>query len=131
VKIDKKLVGAAIARFRKMRGLTQSQLNKMAGLSTVQHIEQGVNSVSIESMNRIAEALGVPASCIVVLGSEVDESDKLLPLLKRLVNTTLLVDEEFKKEHKNRGPLPTSPKSKASKRKAKRKHAKKKPANAQ
>jgi hypothetical protein len=65
----------------------------------------------------------------VVLGSEVDESDKLLPTLKRLVNTTLLVDGEFKKEHKNRDPLPASPKSKASKRKSKGKHAKKKSAN--
>ncbi len=51
MKIDNALVGSAIARFRELRGLTQAGLNDLVGLSTIQHIEQGRNAVSLDCLN--------------------------------------------------------------------------------
>ena len=48
--IDDKLLGKAIARFRELRGLTQAQLNERTGMSTIQHIEQGRNTVSMTAL---------------------------------------------------------------------------------
>lgn len=87
--IDKVLVGKAIARLRKERGLTQSQLNDLVGMSTIQHIEQGRNAVSLTCLNSIASALDFPAACIVLLGSKIDEGDRVLSSLHSLLETTL------------------------------------------
>ena len=82
MKIDDKLLGKAIARFRELRGLTQAQLNERTGMSTIQHIEQGRNSVSLTSLNKIATALDVPAACLTLLGSPVEKKDKVLSSLR-------------------------------------------------
>ena len=87
--IDKVLVGKAIARLREERNLTQSQLNGLVGMSTIQHIEQGRNAVSLTCLNKIASALDVPAACIVLLGSKIDKGDKVLSSLRSLLETTL------------------------------------------
>lgn len=89
MKIDNALVGKAIARFRELRGLTQAELNELVGLSTIQHIEQGRNAVSLDCLNRIATALDIPAACILLLGSKVSADDKLLESLQTLTRTAL------------------------------------------
>lgn len=92
MKIDDKLVGKAIARLREMRGLTQVQLNELVGISTIQHIEQGRNSVSLTSLNKIAAALKVPAACIVLLGSPIEKGDKVLSSLQTLLEKSIRLE---------------------------------------
>lgn len=92
MKIDKKLTGKAIAMFREKRGLTQAELNAKVGMSTVQHIEQGRNAVSLDCLNKIAEALDVPAACIALLGSTVGSDDKVLESLQSLLRKTIKLD---------------------------------------
>ncbi len=94
MKIDDKLLGKAIARFRELRGLTQAQLNERTGMSTIQHIEQGRNSVSLTSLNKIATALDVPAACLTLLGSPVEKKDKVLSSLRGLLEAAMKLPVE-------------------------------------
>ena len=96
--VDNELVGKAIARLREMRGLTQSQLNELVGMSTIQHIEQGRNAVSLTCLNKIASALDTPAACIVLLGSKIDEKDGVLPSLRSLLEKTLKLETDEPKQ---------------------------------
>lgn len=92
MQIDNQLVGQAIARFRELRGLTQSQLNDLVGMSTIQHIEQGRNAVSLTCLNKIADALDVPAACIMLLGSHVEKGDRVLSSLQLLLEKTMSLE---------------------------------------
>ena len=94
--IDKVLMGKAIARLREERNLTQSQLNALVGMSTIQHIEQGRNAVSLTCLNKIASALDVPAACIVLLGSKIDKGDRVLSSLHSLLEKTLSLGSDKK-----------------------------------
>ena len=96
--VDNELVGKAIARLREMRGLTQSQLNELVGMSTIQHIEQGRNAVSLTCLNKIASALDIPAACIVLLGSKIDEKDGVLSSLRSLLEKTMKLETEEPKQ---------------------------------
>ena len=96
MKIDNDLVGKAIARLREMRGLTQSQLNDLVGMSTIQHIEHGRNAVSLTCLNKIAGALEIPAACIVLLGSQIDKDDRVLSSLQSLLEKTIRLDADAK-----------------------------------
>ena len=100
--VDNELVGKAIARLREMRGLTQSQLNELVGMSTIQHIEQGRNAVSLTCLNKIASALDTPAACIVLLGSKIDEKDGVLSSLRSLLKTMKLETDEPKQKVKGK-----------------------------
>ena len=59
--------GHTIARWRKRRGLTQTQLSQKSGLSQVfiSLIERGSKTPSIDSLESIAKALEVPLALIV------------------------------------------------------------------
>ena len=94
MKIDDKLLGRAIARFRELRGLTQTQLNERTGMSTIQHIEQGRNTVSMAALNKIASALDVPAACLTLLGSPIEKKDKVLSSLRGLLEATMKLPAE-------------------------------------
>ncbi len=92
--IDDKLLGKAIARFRELRGLTQAQLNEQTGMSTIQHIEQGRNTVSMSALNKIAAALDVPAACLTLLGSPIEKKDKVLSSPRGLLEATMKLPAE-------------------------------------
>lgn len=94
MKIDDKMLGKAIARFRELRGLTQAQLNEQTGMSTIQHIEQGRNTVSMTTLNKIAAALDVPAACLTLLGSPIEKKDKVLSSLRGLLEATMKLPAE-------------------------------------
>jgi transcriptional regulator with XRE-family HTH domain len=72
---DRKLVGQAIRRIRKQRGLTQAQLAKAAGLSSagnsVALIERGVRGVSLDTLESLATALAVPSGCLLILSERI------------------------------------------------------------
>lgn len=63
-KLDKNLdliVGAKIAHYRAIKGLTQTQLAKQAELSTsyISHIEKGVRFPTFKAIVKIAKVLNV------------------------------------------------------------------------
>lgn len=101
--IDKASLGAAIKRVRAIRGMTQVELAKSAGLSdggkSVALIEQGRRSVSLESLNAIADALDIPPACLTVLGSTKIGKNKaataFMESLQRLISAVLLAQEDY------------------------------------
>lgn len=96
--IKKDALGAAIKKVRGIRGLTQIELAKAAGLSdggkSLALIEQGRRSVSIETLNAIADALKIPPACLTVLGSTGVVKNKaateFMQSLKDLISAVLL-----------------------------------------
>jgi transcriptional regulator with XRE-family HTH domain len=54
-------IGADLAGWRKLRGLTSAQVADRAGISreTVSRLEAGAGTVSIENVLRVARALGI------------------------------------------------------------------------
>ena len=101
--IEKASLGAAIKHVRTVRGMTQIELAKAAGLSdggkSLAMIEQGRRSVSIETLNAIAEALAIPPACLTVLGSTRIGTNKkataLMEDLQKLISAVLLAQEDL------------------------------------
>jgi transcriptional regulator with XRE-family HTH domain len=58
----KKQVGQKIKKLRAVKGITQEKLAETAGISVdfLSLIERGRNAPSLESIEKIAKALGVP-----------------------------------------------------------------------
>jgi transcriptional regulator with XRE-family HTH domain len=71
-------LGHAIQKLRTARGLTQEQLAAKTSMAkgSIAQIEQGLRSVSLDSLDRIAEALNVPCGCLVVMGSSPTAKNK-------------------------------------------------------
>jgi transcriptional regulator with XRE-family HTH domain len=98
--IDQKLLGQGIRRIRKLRGLTQADLARAAGLAeggnSVALIERGERGVSLESLNAIARGLEVPAGCLSILGTTAPAHDRDL---KRLVKSAKNLVEKVVRLH--------------------------------
>ena len=83
------LLGRRIARFRKASGLTKEQLagRLSVALETISRMERGVNTPSIRTLGRIAEALGVPVQELFTPEGGASEKDReledLMTLMKR------------------------------------------------
>lgn len=96
--IDKKSLGAAVKSVRVDRGLTQLQLAQAAGLANngnvVALIERGERGVSLETLNALADALQVPAACLVLWGSTHDEpaspAGRVLSALRELAMAAMM-----------------------------------------
>lgn len=88
---DAKAFGAAVKKLRVDSDLTQAELAGKMGLTqaAVVVIEQGKRRVSMETLDKLAEALNVPAECLSVLAfrpmSDVKEVAELSQSLKRLI----------------------------------------------
>ncbi len=67
--------GDAVKKARGIRGLSQRELAKEAGLdpSYVSLIETGRRAPSTKALESIADALGVPLYLLVFLGSDEDD----------------------------------------------------------
>lgn len=61
-------IGDNIKRLRKINGLTQSDLGKKLGItqSAIGQFEKGTSSLKIETIEKIAKALNVPISALLV-----------------------------------------------------------------
>jgi transcriptional regulator with XRE-family HTH domain len=79
--IEKAALGAAVKQVRQIRGLTQIELAKAAGLSkggkSIALVEQGKRFVSVDTLNAVAKALDIPPACLAVLGSRSIGRDKV------------------------------------------------------
>lgn len=64
-------IGAAIRKRRKALGFSQEQLAEKVGVSyqQVQRYENGSSTLNVETVQRIARALGVPATIFFDAGS--------------------------------------------------------------
>ncbi|MCR5079597.1 MAG: helix-turn-helix domain-containing protein [Bacilli bacterium] len=79
--MDRKEVGLRIKALRKARGLSQSELARRMGYkdhSTLAKVETGVNDITIETLYRYAEELGVEASHILGEDSVAFDGDKTI-----------------------------------------------------
>lgn len=88
-------IGRLIKKFRKERGLTQSQLGAMLAVSyqQVQKYESGSANFRIAQLQRIANVLGVSASCFFDLESQSDLIDPFLsPQERRLLKAFRRID---------------------------------------
>jgi transcriptional regulator with XRE-family HTH domain len=65
-------------------------------------IERGERGVSIEAMNRIAEALDLPAGCLAILGSVAESghprSVGLLKSLQELVTSAVDLQQDLRRK---------------------------------
>ena len=115
--IEKETLGAAIKQVRTVRGMTQVDLAKAAGLSdggkSLALIEQGRRAVSMETLNVIAEALAIPPGCLAILGStrigKNSVATNLMKDLQKLISAVLLAqkdlgDQESHATHKSAKP---------------------------
>lgn len=97
--IDQEKLGAAIRDVRKRRKMTQAELAAEAGLASnsVAILERGERGFSMKTLNALAKALRVPASCLTVLGTDAPTGDPALAnLLRRTQDliATLIAAEE-------------------------------------
>ena len=66
--LDSKIVGEVIFEMRKNKGISQEVLSGLAGIGRthLSAIERGERKPSLETLYRIAEALGVKMSDIII-----------------------------------------------------------------
>lgn len=66
--VDPKLVGLAIKKYRKRKGLTQEALSGLAGLDRTHYskIERGLRSPSLDSIFKIATALNIQPHELII-----------------------------------------------------------------
>jgi transcriptional regulator with XRE-family HTH domain len=88
--------GANVRHYRKARGLKQHALADRAGLSInmVGRIERGEASPSFETIERIAQALDVPAAALFGAGAGAAPSPARGRLLQRLHGQLARLDDD-------------------------------------
>jgi len=71
--VIKKLLGQRVATVRRAKGLSQDALGEKSHYSTefISLVERGVNSPSVEGLDRIASALGVQVKDLFDFGGSV------------------------------------------------------------
>ncbi|MDT0302965.1 helix-turn-helix domain-containing protein [Streptomonospora wellingtoniae] len=74
--------GAAIQALREKDGYSLAELSRRAGLRSHTHlmyIERGEKPVSVRTLNRIAQALAVPAAAILLdpIGDEAPDAEEV------------------------------------------------------
>ncbi|MEU0871671.1 helix-turn-helix domain-containing protein [Nocardia brasiliensis] len=89
-------VGARIARYRKIKGLTAQQLAAKAGVghSTLRQVEAGHASPSTFWAGRIADALGIDASKLYAEDTEDVQTLDVLPIIRRTLAAVDLMDDD-------------------------------------
>lgn len=62
------LLGVNVRYYRKLKGLTQEQLAAEAGMerSYVSDLERGVRNPTVAAVGRLASALGIEPSCLLI-----------------------------------------------------------------
>jgi transcriptional regulator with XRE-family HTH domain len=95
-----KHIGATIKNIRQTLGITQEELSYKAKISPgfLSHIERGTKKASIETIQRISDALGVPIHKIFEKAIPIIENKKeSYTYLKRLEMLVKDKGDEYKK----------------------------------
>lgn len=68
-------ISANLKRFRAERKLSQEQMAELAGFhrTYVSQLERCVTNISIDGLERLAQALGVDVSALLAVSSEVEQ----------------------------------------------------------
>lgn len=76
-----RLAGAKLRSLRLARGLTQTALGEKAGLrrSHISRVEQGERSPSLETLERLTTALGVPLYTLFYAGASAPPAESGVP----------------------------------------------------
>ena len=77
MKYDYRITGQVIGRLRTERGMSQELLSGLAGIerSHLGKIENGYKNASVDTLWRIADALGVKLSELIALVEQITPSD--------------------------------------------------------
>ena len=94
--------GDNIKRLRLQKGMTQNKLAKLAGIAqpALWGIETSVKNPSVESIQRIADALNVPVGDLFSGPGEkihTQADDNLTPKEKRFINDYRTLNDKWKK----------------------------------
>ena len=70
--IDPKRLGAELRALREMRGMSQSRVAEISGLTVnyVSLLENGDRRPSLDAINRLAKALRIPGQFLLFLGGQ-------------------------------------------------------------
>ena len=98
--LDSKIVGEVIAEFRKKKGISQEVISGLAdiGRTHLSAIERGERKPTLETLYRIANALDVKMSDIVIAIEEKIENKEALVKKKSLIDMIKeIINKIFKK----------------------------------
>ena len=90
-------IGKAVKLCRNQKGFTKTKLAELSGLSLSYFtlLEQGKRDPSISTVERISDALGIPAFILIFLATENDERNSIsTELLEKLSHLTLFLMQE-------------------------------------
>ena len=88
--IDPGELGRAVRRIRKLRGLTQEATAQLAGVSAnyLSLLENGQRGATLDTLNALAQVLGIPTSFLTFLGSTASSERADSPAFSRLLEAT-------------------------------------------
>jgi len=97
-------IGIGIRSIRVKKGITQSQLAEITGLSptSISQIEKGIKRPSTKNLTKICEALKVPEALVYLLAMDHEQipehmkhmHDLLFPSIRSMLLTILGVEDE-------------------------------------
>lgn len=101
--IEKDSVGARIARYRKLRGLSQHQLAVAAGVSysMISKVESGHASASASMIGMIAQGLRLDAGKLNADGDDEEQSLDIAPIIRRTLAAVDLAPDDLEPESLN------------------------------
>lgn len=78
-----RIIGNNLRRYRQICGLTQSALAEKVGLeaSSYTNLENGKKGVSVISLRRLADALGVSMDCLIYEDDQFDKASRNIEML--------------------------------------------------
>lgn len=104
--IDREKLGEVVRSLREQKQLSRKELAERVGVSqhAIRYIERGERAPSMESINLIGEALGVPAGALALLGSRFEGRsvrganllDSVQNAIEELVSLKSLLESESK-----------------------------------
>jgi transcriptional regulator with XRE-family HTH domain len=79
------MIGERVHQFRRLRGLTVEALGKASGLSKgfISQVERGHSQPSLQSLARLASALGVPPTSLLAAPEPARATEDRLPRVER------------------------------------------------
>jgi transcriptional regulator with XRE-family HTH domain len=101
----KQVIGSGIRSIRKAKGISQESLAHAAGFSPsyMGEVERGLRNISIETLGKISDALGVSPFDIIrfsTIGKNGKQNEKLAALEKHLALMTTRNIKEIELIHK-------------------------------
>jgi transcriptional regulator with XRE-family HTH domain len=104
--ISKSQLGQAVRQIRELRGYSQAELGHKSGLqpNTIALIERGERGVSLDALNKVANALAIPAGCLTMLGTTKikgdSESTAMVKSMQELILAAVIAQSQLQGKEK-------------------------------